>query len=264
MDDYEFIRTERRGAVLIVRFFNPPRTLMNAQMVRELNDLLDKAAADDEIRSLVFTGGAPGFFIQHYSVTELVETAKAAREDPEIGAGDELHATHQAFLKMEMMPKPIVVAINGIATGGGFEFCLACDIRLMAIGARVGLPEVTIGILPGAGGTQRLARAVGLPRAKELIMRGRVIDAHEAERIGMVHRAVDPKRLMGEAVALAEELAARPQKSIGRIKQTLREGIEMPLMMALKLEQDAFWELMRTDEALELMEAYSKAGERGL
>jgi enoyl-CoA hydratase/carnithine racemase len=126
----------------------------------------------------------------------------------------------------------------------------------MARGGRIGLPEVRVGILPGAGGTQRMARLLGTAKALELMLLGNTVDADEAERIGLVHRAVDADRLMAEALALGNELASRPPLSIELIKRCVLQGSELGLEEALHLEEDALWQVMRSEDAGRLMRAY--------
>jgi enoyl-CoA hydratase len=147
--------------------------------------------------------------------------------------------------------------------GGGRELALACDFRIIARGGVFGLPEVRVGILPGAGGTQRMARLVGAAKAMELIMLGNAVDADEAARLGLAHRAVNADRLMPEVMALANELASRPRLSVALIKQCIRQGIEMPLEDALHFESEAFMQTMRSEDASRLMRAYL-ASERPL
>lgn len=253
---YKYIQGERHGAVFVAKFYNPPTNLMNAPMVTELRDLLKKIAADEQTHVLVFTGGVPNFFIQHYDVGELSTTADAAAQDTSIGSGTELHATHQAYLEIEALPKPVIAAINGQAHGGGFELALACDFRIMTDPGSVGLPEVNVGILPGAGGTVRLPRLIGVARAKQLIMQGLVADAKTAVEYGMVMKAVPADQLMDEAMALANRLASLPPMSLALTKKILTTSGDMPLRDALRLEEDSFWQLMRSEDAQRLMRQY--------
>jgi len=263
MTAYTYIRTEREGAALVATLHNPPRNLLNAPMVAELSRLAEEADADDAVRALVLTGGVEGIFITHYDVGELSGASDVARQREDFGAGGELHGMHQALLALQRMSKPVIAAINGTAMGGGCELALACDFRFMAKGHVIGLPEVRVGILPGAGGTQRMTRLLGVAKAMELMLMGDVVDAGEAARIGLVHRAVDAAALMPETLAFAAELAKRPPLSIALIKQCILQGSEMPLLDGLRFEQEAFWRAMRSDDAARLMRQYS-AGARPL
>ena len=234
---------------------------MNAGMVAELRDLLAKIEDDEQTRVLLFTGGVPGYFIQHYDVGELDSTAAAAVADSSIGAGGELHDTHKAYLQIEALSKPVIAAINGQAHGGGFELTLACDFRLISIPGTVGLPEANVGILPGAGGTVRLPRLIGVSRAKELMMQGLVVDAETAERYGMVMKAVPADKLMEEAMIVANRLAALPPLSLALIKNVINETADMPIEEALRLEEANFWKLMRSDDAIRLMREYVESNQ---
>jgi len=214
---------------------------------------------DEGVRVLVLTGGVEGIFITHYDVGELATTSDAARERESIGAGGDLHGMHKLLLKLQDLRVPVIAAINGTAMGGGCELALACDFRYMARGGQIGLPEVRVGILPGAGGTQRMTRLLGIARATELMLLGNTVDADAAERVGLVHRAVDPADLMPQVLALAAELADRPPLSVALIKQCILKGSELPLEEALHFEQDAFWKTMRSDDAGRLMRQYMES-----
>lgn len=256
MSEYQYIKTQREEGALVATLVNPPRNFLNAPMVSELQALAEEVDKDSEVRSLIFTGGVEGIFITHYDVGELSEAADAPPEQGAIGAGPQLHGMHQALLRLESLSKPVIAAINGVAMGGGCELALACDFRYMAQGGVIGLPEVRVGILPGAGGTQRMTRLLGTAKALELMMLGNVVDADTAGQIGLVHHVVTPDRLMPEVLALARELAQRPPLSVALIKQCIHQGSEMPLPEALRFEQGAFWQTMRSDEAQRLMREY--------
>jgi len=256
MTDYRYLQLRRDDAALVATMTNPPKNFLNARMVEELRAVADGIADDESVRALILTGAADGIFITHYDVGELSGVSDAARQRESVGAGPELHAMHQLLLKLQSLPQPVIAAINGTAMGGGCELALACDFRIMARGGVIGLPEVRVGILPGAGGTQRMTRLLGTAKAMELMLLGNTVDADMAERIGLVHRAVAPDQLMPEALALARELAARPRLSVAMIKQCVLQGSEMPLEDALHFEQASFWRTMRSDDASRLMRQY--------
>ena len=258
MSSYEFIKTERQESAMIGRLSNPPRNLLNARMVVELGALAREVEDDDSVRSLILTGDAPGVFITHYDVGELSTASDRVREQapPAGNGGIELHGMHKLLLALQEMSKPVIAAINGTAMGGGCELALACDFRYIALDGIIGLPEVRVGILPGAGGTQRMTRLLGTAKALELMLLGEVVSAEEAERIGLVHKAVEPDQLLPQALELAKELASRPALSIALIKQCVLKGSELPLIDALKLEQEAFMQTMRSDDASRLMREY--------
>ena len=257
--DYQYLTIRREAATLVCTITNPPRNFLNATIVAELSQLADEVAADEGVRVLVLTGGVDGIFITHYDVGELSGTADIARERESVGAGGQLHGMHQLLLKLQRLRVPVIAAINGTAMGGGCELALACDFRYMARGGQIGLPEVRVGILPGAGGTQRMTRLLGVAKAMELMLLGNTLDADTAERVGLVHRAVNPECLMEDTLSLAAELGKRPSLSIALIKQCILQGSEMPLEEALQFEQDAFWKTMRSEDASRLMRAYLKS-----
>ncbi len=269
---YAYLKTRREGAVLVVTMSNPPKNLLNAPMVEELFTLVDTLPDDKDTRVLVLTGGADGIFITHYDVGELAALSDAVRAPaasaPRVDDGAErprreLHPLNRLSLKLGALPQPVIAAVNGTAMGGGCELALACDFRIIARGGVFGLPEVRVGILPGAGGTQRMARMLGTAKAMELIMLGNAVDADEAARLGLAYRAVDADRLMSEVMALANELASRPRLSVALIKQCIRQGIEMPLEDALHFESEAFMQTLRSEDASRLMRGYL-ASERPL
>lgn len=257
-EDYRYLQIRREGPVLTAAINNPPQNLLNAPIVGELWRLAEEVAADTDVRVLVLSGAVDGIFVTHYDVGELTVTSDAAREREGFGGG-QLHGMHRLLLKLGDLRVPVIAAINGTAMGGGCELALACDFRLMARGGQIGLPEVRVGILPGAGGTQRMTRLIGQAKALELMLLGNTLDADGAERVGLVHKACDPDDLMTQVMALAGELASRPPLSIELIKRCVRWGAEMPLEEALAFEQDAFWKTMRSDDAARLMRAYLKS-----
>lgn len=275
MSDYRYLQVRRDGAALIVTMANPPRNLLNATMVEELHTVVDALADDASTRVLVLTGGADGIFITHYDVGELSSLSDAVRATRESAsaaeaaparerAPRELHPLNRLSLKMAALPQPVIAAVNGTAMGGGCELALACDFRIMAERglaegappAMFGLPEVRVGILPGAGGTQRMTRLLGTAKALELMLLGDAVDAATAERIGLAHRAVEPRRLMDEVLLLANELASRPRLSVALIKQCILRAHDMPLEDGLRYESEAFMQTVRSDDASRLMRAY--------
>ena len=154
------------------------------------------------------------------------------------------------------MPKPVVAAINGYALGGGAELALACDVRLMAADATIGFPEVRLGLFPGAGGTQRLPRLVGVARALQLMMDGRPIGADEARAIGLVDEVVPRDTLAAAAAERARALAAGPTEALGLLKRCVYQGYGRPFAEGLALEAEAVFELIRTSDAREGLEAF--------
>ncbi|HYM34876.1 MAG TPA: enoyl-CoA hydratase/isomerase family protein [Steroidobacteraceae bacterium] len=255
---YKMIQIERHDKILVAKFSNPPRQTMNPTMVAELSDLLTYVENDEQTRVLVLTGASPNVFIASYDVGEIGRSNASATTQGEITADNskpELHKLHQALLKIEALSKPVIAAINGRAHGGGFETALACDFRFIATNGSVGLPEVGIGIIPGGGGTQRLPRLIGYGKAKELILLGKTVDGVTAEKLGMVTRAVEPEKLMEETLAFANQLAIKPAVSLKQAKRAMREGFNLPLEDALRIEQDAYYKAARSEETRALFKS---------
>jgi enoyl-CoA hydratase/carnithine racemase len=246
---YQRMHVERRGAVVIGHFDNPPRQMMDGRTVEELSNLLAHVQHDDDVRVLVLTGADPAFFIAHYDLGStgtrlqplddpLQEEVRRAQNLP-----DGLHAFNRALLQMEAMPKPVLCAINGQAHGGGFETAMACDFRFMSTRATVGLIETRAGIIPGAGGTQRLPRLIGLAAARRHIYLGEPVNAETALALGMVDEVVDAEGLLDETLAFAERLMRIRPESLAEAKLAMNRGLELPLSEGLLVEQGGF---MRT------------------
>lgn len=259
---YKYLRCERHDAVYIARFYNPPTNLLNGAMVDEIRDLLKQVENDKQTRVLVFTGGLPNYFIQHFDVAEIKKLADAVAVEPTIASESELKPIHQAFLEIEGLSKPVIAAINGEAQGGGLELALSCDFRIISSTGVLGFPEVNAGFVPGAGGTVRLPRLIGIPRAKEIIMLGQPIDAKTAERWGLVTKAVPLDQLMPETLKLAQQLASLPPAAVSAAKKLINTSGEMPLQDALKLEQTTFWGLLNTDDARRIIDYVVTNGEK--
>ena len=248
---------ERRGAVAIVTLTNPPEGYMDSATVAELDAATLELEGDSAVRAVVITGGLPGVFVRHYSVHELGALSVQLRaQDLKVDPSSTIpeRALDQVFHRIETMNKPVIAAVNGTAMGGGFELTLACDIRIAEDGPySLGLPEVNIGILPGAGGTQKLSRLVGVARALEMTLRGRTVSPQEALRLGIVHEVSPAGEVLARALAIAEELAHKAPLAIAHIKRLVRSSIETPLSQGLALERTLFLDLLVSDDALRLM-----------
>jgi enoyl-CoA hydratase/carnithine racemase len=175
---------------------------------------------------------------------------------------EEVHGFHagirDALLRVERAPQPFVAAINGAALGGGLELALACDLRVAADGAELGLPEVSLGIIPGAGGTARLPRLVGVARAKDLVLTARRIGAAEALAMGLVSRIAPAARLQAEALALAEQIARNAPISLRQAKRALEEGFHLPLEEALALENRLYQDCLASKDRVEALRAFAE------
>ena len=242
----EFWTSERRGAVEIATFSNPPRNYIGKPQLDELAQLVAQWR-DPAIRAVVIqsrTGENTGF--TQYSVEELYGMAS----DPALSryAGAVVRGYKAMFDDMMALPKVVIAAMNGDALGGGFELTLACDLRIGQHGDfRYGNPEVRAGVMPGAGGTQRISRLVGLARALDWVLRGRIVPPEVALQLGFVHEVVDdaPTR----ALELAEEIAMLPPMSVANAKRALYLGADSNLQAAYEIEDMNWTEVMQSDDA---------------
>ena len=220
--------------VAVATFRRPPRNLMSMAAMTELEALLTEVAEDDATAVLVLTGGVPGFFVAHADVEDLAR----------LGAGQPVEGDPgswaRAFALIESRPQPVVAAVGGQAWGGGSELCWACTTRVASTAATFGQPEVLVGIIPGAGGTQRLPRLIGAGRAAELILSGRVVGADEALRLGMVEAVLPEEGFLEAAVAWAARFAAPPRPAVQAAKRAIVEGLRLPLAEGLRREAELF------------------------
>ena len=240
--------------VRVVELVTRDNGMMDETTVGKLKSDLDAAEAAN-VRAVVLVGTRPGFFIRHYTLDVLLERGEAmnkqgvafnaARPAPE-------RPFHELLRRIETMPIAVIAAINGTAMGGGFELALACDLRIAQSGDfLIGLPEVNLGILPGAGGTQRLPRLIGEARALELIMLGHALPPREALAAGLVHEVVEDAH--ARALELAAAVAARPAHSIAAVKRLVRNATARPLVEGLNEERTLFADALGRTETLRHM-----------
>jgi enoyl-CoA hydratase/carnithine racemase len=235
----ELVHVERRpDGVAVVRLDNPKVNALSTGLLAQL-EAAAGSLTDDPPGAVVVTGGDRLF--------------AAGADISEFGGPDEARTVGAAFSRaldaVAGIPRAVIAAISGFALGGGCELALACDLRIASERAKLGQPEILLGIIPGGGGTQRLARLIGPSRAKELILTGRQVGADEALRIGLVDEVVAPDELDGRALALAAELAAGAVVAQGLAKRAVDDGLDGPLAAGLALEQDLFAEVFGTEDA---------------
>jgi enoyl-CoA hydratase len=281
------LTTERHGRVVVVEADNPPHNFMTAEMVRELERLVRSLDGDRSVGAVVITGKPDDLFITHYDVGEILASVKRAGiaappwlteivlriagvvrripvlrdlgERTPLAAVFELYRIHDLFLEMNRSDKVFIAAINGPATGGGCEISLACDIRLMAeTDIAIGLPEMTIDFNPGAGGTQRLPRLVGVGRAMQMMLEGLTLTPREALDYGLVQAVVPPDQVKDAAIRTGERLSRRSPEAIRSLKRAVYEGASRPLGQGLGVERKWFMVSSATDSSQEKMEAMSK------
>jgi enoyl-CoA hydratase len=226
---YQAILVEVEDRLAVVTFNRPDkRNAIDQTMVNELHDVLDGFVADGDVEACVFTGAGDKAFIGGADIAQL-------RERGALDALKTINAT--LFARIEALPFPTIAAIRGFCLGGGCELAMCCDLRVAGEGSRLGQPEVALGIIPAAGGTQRLPRLVGLGRAKDLILTGRAIDAREAERIGLVDRVVPDDEVLDAAKALARQILAHGSLAVRLAKLNLNNSARTGQDSGLLLEQ---------------------------
>jgi enoyl-CoA hydratase len=245
--------TRHDDGVVVAAYRNDPMNYFTAEGAGEFAELVG-SWADPAVRAVVLTGDVPGRFITHYSVEELAAIAEDREALPAVVP--DLLAGYAALLaQLQALPKPVIVAMTGDTMGGGLELSLAADLRIAEDGPhRIGLLETRLGIIPGGGGTQRLARMIGPAAAIEIVMRGLVFTPRQAVERGLVHEAVPDAR--ARALEIAHELAALSPVAIAQAKRAVLEGVDRPLADGLAIEADAFTRTMASDEGLDTMRRY--------
>jgi len=247
---YENLLYEKKDQIAYITF-NRPKVLnaLNRKTVEELADALSAARADTEVRVLILTGAGEKSFVAGADINEL------AQRTPVDGADFSLFG-QGVFRMLETMGKPSIAAINGFALGGGCELALACSIRVASKNARLGQPEVKLGILPGYGGSQRLARLCGKGVAHELILTGEMVSADEALRIGLVNRVVEPAELLSVCEAIAKKIIANAPLAVKFSMDAIERGTEMPQEEGMFLEATLFGLCCATEDMREGTRAF--------
>ncbi|HEX6641320.1 MAG TPA: enoyl-CoA hydratase-related protein [Thermoanaerobaculia bacterium] len=249
-ENLENVRVENKDALLIVTIDRPKvLNALNAQTIDELGRVFRDIRDDDDVRAVILTGGGEKAFVAGADINELAQmTPITGKETASRG--------QRVFLSIERCPKPVIGAINGFALGGGCELALACHIRIASEKAQLGLPEVTLGIIPGYGGTQRIARLLGKGKALELILTADRIGAAEAERIGLVNKVVPPEQLMATAEEMARKIMTRGPLAVRAAIEAVMSGSEMPFDEGQFLEATLFGLLASTADMKEGMQAF--------
>src|SRR5260370_21086835 len=255
----DVLTTKVTDGIAVVTLGSAKRMYFDAEMGDALTAALDNFAGDPKVRVVVVTGGTPGYFNRHFSIPALIESAEAVRDS---GRQWPDNATYhggffdKAMALCESMPKPVIAAISGTALAGAFEFTLACDLRIAEDGDYlIGFPEAELGLLPGAGGTQRLPRIIGTPAALMHILMGQPLNPREAARKGLVHETVSGKAL-DRAMEIARRLSSHTPESLAYIKRLVRNATETPLAQGLALERNLFLKLCVSEAALARMGSY--------
>lgn len=252
----QYIKLETEGRVGILTISRPEAlNALNTQVLQDLDEAVEAVGENDAIDVVILTGDGRSF-VAGADIGEMKDLSPVeAKKFGDMG--------NRVFLKLENMGKPVICAINGFALGGGCELAMSCDIRLASEKAKFGQPEVGLGITPGFGGTQRLARIVGVGKAMELIMTARTINAGEAREIGLVNAVYPPDELMAKAKELANMIAAQAQVAVRQSKRCIRKGMQTDIATAVAYEAEAFGLCFATEDQTEGMTAFlEKRGEK--
>ena len=244
------ILTSREGGIVTITLNRPDKlNALNAQLIGDLLRTMHELATDDGVRVAILTGAGEKAFAAGADIAAMREmTVAQAKAFADMG--------HRTGAMIESVRFPVIAAVNGFALGGGCEIALACDFIYASDKAKLGQPEVNLGVIPGFGGTQRLARRVGAARARELVMTGDMVDAETALRIGLVNAVVPHAELMTKVREVAAKIASKGPLAIAQAKRVLERGLDVPLPVANELEAQAFASLFGSADQREGMGAF--------
>jgi len=247
---YQFITMKTEGRVLTISLNRPPTNPLNGEFGLELFNAFNEAEQMDDITVVIITSALEKAFIAGADIKEMAAQDAATAES----FSKLLQSANSTLTRMK---KIVIAAINGHALGGGCELALACDYRLMTSGkALIGLPEAGLGIIPGAGGTQRLPRLIGITKALDMLLRGKTLTPQEALEIGLVDHLIAPENFQEEVMTFAAQLASGAGKALGYIKASVYEGIDLPMEQALTIERKYSAENSKTHDAREGLTAF--------
>ena len=244
-----FVELEQRGHVGIITI-NRPEVLnaLNLQVLHDLDLTLSQIEAQEDIYVVIITGAGRSF-VAGADISEMANyTAVDAKAFSQHG--------NSTFYRITRFPRPVIAAVNGFALGGGCELAMSCDIRVASDKAKFGMPEVGLGITPGFGGTQRLARIVGMSTATDLILTSRTIDAQEALHIGLINHLYPADQLIEKTLELANTIAAQPQVAVRQAKQAIRMGKQIDINTGVAYESEVFGLCFSTEDQKDAMQAF--------
>jgi enoyl-CoA hydratase/carnithine racemase len=248
----EYVRLEVSSGVATVYLERPPMNALDADMQDQIRSVATEAADRDDIRAVVLYGG-PKVFAAGADIKEMATMSYTDMVKRSV-------ALHAAFSAVARIPKPVVAAVTGYALGGGCELALCADVRIAADDVKLGQPEILLGVIPGAGGTQRLSRLVGPSKAKDLIFTGRFVAADEALAIGLVDRVTPPEAVYESAVEWAAGFAQGPAFALRAAKESIDRGLEVDLETGLQIERQQFASLFATQDRATGMSSFIASG----
>jgi enoyl-CoA hydratase/carnithine racemase len=245
MTERQFVKTSIEERVATLTIDHPPVNALNQATLMELNEAVDEVIANPEVKAVVITGGGQMAFVAGADISEFpkIESMEQAKTVSQ--------TVHAIYRKIECAPKPFIAAINGLALGGGLELAMACHMRIIGDRAKVGQPEINLGIIPGWGGTQRLPRLVGSAKAIELILTGDAITAQEAFRLNLVNKVVPGGEVLKTARDLAKKISQKGAVAVQAALQSTVAGLQQPLDAGLALEAEEFSKVLVSEDARE-------------
>ncbi len=249
MSEYKYIHTDFKDKIALVTIDRPPVNAWNIEVQNEFDSTLQEIEKRDDIVTVVITSKAERIFIAGADLTAVVNMGPDQ-------AYEFSQSTQTILNKIRNLKQIVIVAINGLALGGGCEVAMACDIRVADIGSSIGLPEVSLGLIPGAGGTQRLSRLIGTGKAIELIATGDLITAMEAHQIGMVERVVPKGQALAEAMRIAKKIVLKGPIAVASAKKAIYRGAETNIENGMKIESQLFSQLFNTQDFIEGTKAF--------
>jgi enoyl-CoA hydratase/carnithine racemase len=255
MGEWQNIRTEVEDRIALLTIDHPPVNSFNTEVVTELDEAVDELLAHDEVKAIVITGGGTNAFVAGADIPEIKELL----EDPEESypeAREFIERGQSVNLKIERANKPVIAAINGFCLGGGLELAMACHMRICSDRARLGQPEINLGLIPGWGGTQRLPRIVGKAKALEMILTGDMVTAQEAYRIGLVNKVVPAGAILKEARGLARKIVSKSKFPVAATLRSVTKGLEVSVEEGLEIEKGQFVGLADTEDIREGLSAF--------
>jgi enoyl-CoA hydratase/carnithine racemase len=250
MTDRQFVKTHIEDRVATLTIDHAPVNALNQPTLMELNDAIDEVIANPDVKAVVITGAGQLAFVAGADITEFakIETGDQARTVSQ--------SVHAIYRKIDQSTKPFIAAINGVALGGGLELAMACHIRIVGDRAKLGQPEINLGIIPGWGGTQRLPRLVGAAKAIELILTGDSITAQEAYRLNLVNKVVPGGEVLKTARDLAKKISQKGGLAVQSALQAVVAGLQQPLEAGLALEAERFGQVAISEDAREGASAF--------
>lgn len=250
MADEKYVKLKLDENVAIITIDHPPVNALNLQTMKELNDVFAACEQDVKVKAIVITGAGSFAFVAGADV-KLIDKITTAEEGARLAIDGQ-----QILNRIEKSLKPVIAAINAVCLGGGNELAMACHIRVASDRAKLGQPEINLGIIPGFGGTQRLARLCGIARARELCLTGDIITAQEAFRIGLINKVVPDSEVLKQSIGIAKKITVKSAKAIQMIQEAISDGVKKTLEEGLLLEAKLFGKVCETADKNEGVKAF--------